>query len=47
MDYGGKRKKMGMWQVIKEIYWCEKNNKNKSHMYLLTDGIKLMYILFF
>ena len=42
-----REKKMGMWQVIKKIYWCEKNNKNKLHMYLLMDGIKLMYILFF
>ena len=48
MDYGGKRrKKKGMWQMVKEIYWCEKNNKNKSHMYLLMGGIKLMCTLFF
>ena len=49
MDYGGRRgkKKVEMWQVVREIYWCEKNNKNKLHMYLLTCGIKLMYTLSF
>ena len=29
-----KNKKVGTWQVISEIYWYEKNNKNKWHMYL-------------
>ena len=49
MDYGGRRgeKKVETWQVVREIYWCEKNNKNKLHMYLLTCGIKLMYTLSF
>ena len=48
MDYGGKRrKKKGMWQMVKEIYWCEKNNKNKLQMYLLTNDIKLVCILSF
>ena len=54
MDYGGRRgkkkkkkKKVEMWQVVREIYWCEKNNKNKLHMYLLTCGIKLVCTLLF
>ena len=49
MDYDGKKgkKKMGMWQVIRKIYWCERNNKNKWHMYLSIGGIKLMCTLFF
>ena len=36
-----------MWQVIREIYWCVRNNKNKWHVYLLTGGIKLVYTLSF
>ena len=51
MDYGGKKgkkkKKVEMWQVIREIYWCVRNNKNKWHVYLLTGGIKLVYTLSF
>ena len=53
MDYGGRRgkkrkkKKLEMWQMVREIYWCEKNNKNKWYMYLLTGGIKLVCTLSF
>ena len=48
MDYDGKRgKQMGMWQVVREIYWCEWNNKNKWHMYLTIGGIKLVCTLSF
>ena len=55
MDYGGrkgkkekkKKKKVETWQVVRDIYWCERNNKNKWHMYLLTCDIKLMYTLSF
>ena len=55
MDYGGrkgkkekkKKKKVETWQVVREIYWCEKHNKNKLYMYLLTSCIKLMYTLSF
>ena len=49
MDYGGrkgKKKEKNRNMTIK-IYWCEKNNKNKLHMYLLTSGIKLMCTLSF
>ena len=38
---------MGMWQVVREIYWCERNNKNKWHIYWLTGDIKLVYTLSF
>ena len=48
MDYDARRrKKMGTWQVVREIYWCERNNKNKWDMYLLTCGIKLVCTLSF
>ena len=56
VDYGSKRgkkkkkrkkKKVKMWQVVRKINWCEKNNKNKWHMYLLTCGIKLVCTLSF
>ena len=53
MDYGGrkgkkrKKKKGETWQVVREIYWCERNNKNKWHMYLLIGDIKLVCILSF
>ena len=48
MDYGGRgKKKVETWQVVREIYWCERNNKNKWHMYRLTDGIKLVCTLSF
>ena len=33
--------------MVSEIYWCERNNKNKGHMYLLIDGIKLVCTLSF
>ena len=42
-----KKKKMETWQMVREIYWCEKNNKNKWHMYLLTGDIKLVCTLSF
>ena len=42
-----KKKKMGKWQEVWEIYWCERSNKNKWHMYLLTCDIKLMCTLLF
>ena len=54
MDYGGKRgkkrkkkrkKKVGTWQVISEIYWYEKNNKNKWHIYSSIGGIQLVCTL--
>ena len=38
---------METWQVVREIYWCEKNNKIKWLMYLLTDSIKLVCTLSF
>ena len=41
------KKKMETWRVIREIYYCEKNNKNKLHMYLLISGIKLVCTLSF
>ena len=55
MDYGGrkgkkekrKKKKVETWQVIRWIYWCEKINKIKLPMYLLTDSIKLVCTLSF
>ena len=49
MEYDEKRwkKKVGTWQVVNEIYWCKKNNKNKWYMYLLIDNIKLVYTLSF
>ena len=56
INYGGKRgkkrkkeerKKVGMWLVISEIYWWERNNKNKWHMYLSTGGIKWIDNIFF
>ena len=55
MDDGGRRgkgeekkeKKIGMWWVVREIYWCERNNKNKLHMYLLIDDIKVVCTLSF
>ena len=54
MDYGGKRgekkkerkkKKVEMWQVVRET--CERNKKNKWFMYLSIGGIKVMCILSF
>ena len=42
-----KKKKVETWQVVREIYWYEKNNKNKWHMYLLTGDIKLVCTLSF
>ena len=49
MDYGCRRgkKKLETWKVVREIYWCERNNKNKWHVYLLTCGIKLVCTLSF
>ena len=58
IDYGGrkgkkkkikkKKEKVETWQVVREIYWYEKNNKNKWHMYLLTtSSIKLVCTLSF
>ena len=52
MDYGGRRgkkekEKVETWQVVREIYWCEKNNKIKWPMYLLTDNIKSVCTLSF
>ena len=42
-----KKKKVETWQVVREIDWCEKNNKNKWHMCLLTGDIKLVCTLSF
>ena len=42
MDYGGKR---GKKNVVSEINWYEKNNKNKWHMYL-SIGVSNQYILY-
>ena len=42
-----KKEKVEIWQVVREIHWCERNNKNKWHMYLLIDSIKLMCSLSF
>ena len=56
IDYGSKRgkqgekwkkKKVGTWQVVSKIYWCERNDKNKLHMYLSTSDIKLVSTLSF
>ena len=33
--------------MVSEIYWCEKNNKNKWHIYFSTGSIKLMCTLSF
>ena len=43
----GEEKKVKTWQMVRKIHWCERNNKNKLHMYFLTCGIKLVYILSF
>ena len=56
IDYGSKRgkqgekwkkKKVGTWQVVSKIYWCERNDKNKLHMYLSTCDIKFVCTLSF
>ena len=54
MDYGGRRgkkkrkkSKVETWQVVKEVHWYARNNKNKWHMHLLTGDIKLVCTLSF
>ena len=52
MDYGGKRgknkgKKKSGNVTSSEIYWYEKSNKNKWHIYLSTCGVKLVCTLSF
>ena len=42
-----KMKKVETWQVVSNIYWCERNDKNKLHMYLSTSDIKLVSTLSF